>query len=93
MPHMTNMRGSLTCIVSLAQMEEDRRAVIEAAIVRIMKARRVLDHNSIVAEVTQQLSNRFTPSPAVIKKRIEALLDREYMERDDNDRRSYRYVA
>jgi len=74
-------------------MEEDRKAVVEAAIVRVMKARRVLDHNSIVAEVTQQLINRFIPSPAVIKKRIEALLDREYLERDLDDRRVYRYVA
>lgn len=60
---------------------------------RILKARRVLDHNSIVAEVTQQLSARFSPSPAVIKKRIESLIDREFLERDPNDRRVYRYVA
>lgn len=75
------------------QVEEDRKPLVEAAIVRIMKSRRLLDHNSIVAEVTRQLSARFSPSPAVIKKRIESLIDREFVERDTNDRRLYRYVA
>ena len=75
------------------QVEEDRKPLVEAAIVRILKARRVLDHNSIVAEVTRQLSARFAPSPAVIKKRIESLIDREFLERDPNDRRMYKYVA
>ncbi len=75
------------------QVEEDRKPLVEAAIVRILKARRVLDHNSIVAEVTQQLSARFSVTPAVIKKRIESLIEREFLERDTNDRRMYRYVA
>ena len=61
--------------------------------VRIMKARRVLDHNSIVAEVTRQLTPRFIPSPLVIKKRIESLIDREFLERDAADRKLYRYLA
>ena len=74
-------------------MEEDRKPLVEAAIVRILKARRVLDHNSIVAEVTQQLSARFSVTPAVIKKRIESLIEREFLERDTTDRRMYRYVA
>lgn len=30
------------------KVEEDRKPQIEAAIVRIMKARRVLDHNNII---------------------------------------------
>lgn len=59
-----------------------RYTQIEAAIVRIMKARRVLDHNSIVTEVTRQLSARFLPNPTVIKKRIESLIEREFLERD-----------
>ena len=33
------------------QVEEDRRPQVEAAIVRVLKARRLLDHNSIVAQV------------------------------------------
>jgi cullin 3 len=66
---------------------------IEAAIVRIMKARRVLDHNSVVAEVSRQLSSRFVPNPTVIKKRIESLIEREFLERDKEDRKLYKYLA
>ncbi|KAJ0667331.1 putative cullin protein, neddylation [Helianthus annuus] len=62
-------------------------------IVRIMKARRVLDHNNIVAEVTKQLQSRFLPNPVVIKKRIESLIEREFLERDKDDRKLYRYLA
>ncbi|KAH7436226.1 hypothetical protein KP509_05G009200 [Ceratopteris richardii] len=75
------------------KVEEDRKPQIEAAIVRIMKSRRVLDHNNIVSEVTKQLQSRFLPNPAVIKKRIESLIEREFLERDKNDRKVYRYLA
>lgn len=75
------------------RVEEDRKPQIEAAIVRIMKSRRVLDHNNIVAEVTKQLQTRFLPNPVVIKKRIESLIEREFLERDKADRKLYRYLA
>eukprot|EP00195_Chlamydomonas_chlamydogama_P006506 CAMPEP_0202902692 /NCGR_PEP_ID=MMETSP1392-20130828/17001_1 /ASSEMBLY_ACC=CAM_ASM_000868 /TAXON_ID=225041 /ORGANISM="Chlamydomonas chlamydogama, Strain SAG 11-48b" /LENGTH=715 /DNA_ID=CAMNT_0049589497 /DNA_START=313 /DNA_END=2460 /DNA_ORIENTATION=+ len=75
------------------RVEEDRKPQIEAAIVRIMKARKVLDHNSIITEVTRQLAPRFLPNPAVIKKRIESLIEREFLERDAEDRKLYRYLA
>ncbi|CAK9162899.1 unnamed protein product [Ilex paraguariensis] len=75
------------------RVEEDRKPQIEAAIVRIMKSRRVLDHNNIVAEVTKQMQSRFLPNPVVIKKRIESLIEREFLERDKVDRKLYRYLA
>ncbi|XP_058096538.1 cullin-3A-like [Magnolia sinica] len=75
------------------RVEEDRKPQIEAAIVRIMKSRKVLDHNNIVAEVTKQLQSRFLPNPVVIKKRIESLIEREFLERDKIDRKLYRYLA
>ena len=83
----------LTCMHLPRQVEEDRKPQIEAAIVRIMKARRTLDHHSIVTEVTRQLSSRFMPNPTVIKKRIESLIEREFIERDQTDRKLYRYLA
>jgi len=53
----------------------------------------VLDHNTIITEVTRQLAGRFLPNPAVIKKRIESLIEREFLERDAEDRKLYRYLA
>lgn len=49
-----------------ASVEEDRRHLVEAAIVRTMKARKTLSHNELIAEVTKQISMRFNPSPQVI---------------------------
>ena len=69
----------------------DRLYLIDAAIVRTMKARKILDHNSLVAEVLNQV--RFSASGTDIKKRIEQLIDREYMARSEDDRSKYNYVA
>ncbi|KAL4402510.1 Cul4-RING E3 ubiquitin ligase [Malassezia pachydermatis] len=75
-----------------AKVEEERKNQVEACIVRIMKSRKTMTHNELVNEVVQQLLPRFQPTPALIKKRIESLLDREYLERTDT-RHVYQYVA
>lgn len=75
------------------RVEEDRKPQIEAAIVRIMKSRRALDHNNIISEVTKQLQSRFLANPTEIKKRIESLIERDFLERDSIDRKLYRYLA
>jgi cullin 3 len=75
------------------KVDDDRKHEIEAAIVRIMKARKKMPHNLLVTEVTNQLKSRFLPSPVVIKKRIESLIDRDYLARSSEDMKVYTYVA
>uniref|UniRef100_A0A182WU43 Cullin family profile domain-containing protein n=1 Tax=Anopheles quadriannulatus TaxID=34691 RepID=A0A182WU43_ANOQN len=76
-----------------SKVDEDRKHEIEAAIVRIMKARKRMPHNLLVSDVTSQLKSRFLPSPVIIKKRIEGLIEREYLARTPEDRKIYVYLA
>jgi cullin 1 len=73
---------------TMIKVEEDRSFLIDAALVRIMKARKKLNHNDLLAEVHSQLTF-FSADPRQIKKRIESLLDREYLERSEDDQTSY----
>jgi len=73
-----------------ATVDEDRKHAIEAAIVRIMKTRKSLDHQKLVLEATTQLMRHFKPDPKQIKKRIEDLIAREYLERDANNPNLYK---
>jgi len=72
---------------------KDRRYAIDAAIVRTMKSRKVLQHQQLVLEVVQQLSRMFKPDFKIIKKRIEDLIAREYLERDKDNPNLFRYLA
>lgn len=70
---------------------QDRQYQIDAAIVRIMKMRKTLSHNLLISELYKQLT--FPVKPADLKKRIESLIDRDYMERDKDNQNKYNYVA
>ncbi|KAE8369440.1 Cullin [Aspergillus caelatus] len=75
------------------RMNDERGASIEAAVVRIMKQRKTLVHSKLMSEVLSQLSARFVPDVNMIKRRIESLIDREYLERVGEDPPTYGYVA
>ena len=76
-----------------AWVEEDRKHLLEACIIRVMKGKKQLDHNNLMTEVVSGMSGRFVPSVEAIKDRIENLLEREFIKRDETDPRVYHYVA
>jgi len=77
----------------LKTVDEDRKYVIQATIVRIMKARKTMKNNALIQEVISQISQRFAPKIPDIKKAIDTLLEKEYIERVEGTRDTFNYVA
>jgi Cullin protein neddylation domain len=74
------------------QLKEGTQHVDDRTNLRIMKARKTLQHQQLLAEVSSQL-RFFSPNPRLVKKRIKSLIDREYLERSINNSSVYNYLA
>ena len=72
---------------------EDRKLVIERTINRIMKARRTLKNQALIQEVISQISQQFTPKLQDIKKAIETMLEKEYIERAEGQPDTFKFIS
>ncbi|GAA6005797.1 hypothetical protein JCM11491_004014 [Sporobolomyces phaffii] len=79
--------------VTDSKVEEGRNTQCDACIVRIMKDRKTLEHGKLISETVRQLAHRFTPSVPMVKRAIERLIDKEYLERNAADRKLLNYLA
>ncbi|KAG5638979.1 hypothetical protein H0H81_008199 [Sphagnurus paluster] len=73
--------------------EGDRKHYLDAAIVRIMKARKELSYEQLKAATIDAVKNHFVPAVDVIKKRIDALVESDYLERSPHDKSLFLYIA
>lgn len=73
------------------QIQQQRDILLESTIVRIMKARKTLEYNNIVIETTNTLKHRFNVTPSMIKKSIESLIEKEYIQRQKTN--IFNYLA
>lgn len=74
------------------ELNAERQIFLEACIVRIMKAKRKLPHTTLVNECIAQSHQRFNAKVSLIKKAIDSLIQKEYLQRCD-DGESYKYLA
>ncbi|KAK4283529.1 hypothetical protein QN277_000471 [Acacia crassicarpa] len=73
--------------------DKDRRYAIDASIVRTMKSRKALNYQQLSTECVEQLRRMFKPDVKAIKKRIEDLISRDFLERDKHDPNLFKYLA
>uniref|UniRef100_A0A1A9VQ94 Cullin family profile domain-containing protein n=1 Tax=Glossina austeni TaxID=7395 RepID=A0A1A9VQ94_GLOAU len=103
-PEVESHRVRVQTVVAKENSESERKKIndnldlqrkyeIEAAIVRIMKTRRSMDHNLLISELIYELQSQFSPSPVTIKKQIEVLIDKEYIARETDIFKRYIYIA
>lgn len=71
----------------------DRELVLQAAAVRILKARKQIKHAELLQDVVDAIKARFQVDVSEIKKTFEILIEKEYMERVEGERGVYRYLA
>jgi len=74
-------------------LRREREQRIDATLVKIMKARHHVSHNTLIEDAIKILTAFFPPDPLLIKLRIEHLIEAEYIIRAQNDRTAYIYNA
>ncbi|KAJ2684219.1 hypothetical protein IWW39_005047, partial [Coemansia spiralis] len=64
---------------------------MDAAEVRILKARKQADHPTLMSELPSQ--PKFNSTATEIKEQIETLIERDYLKRDETDPSIYHYLS
>ncbi|KAI0985297.1 hypothetical protein GJ496_003138, partial [Pomphorhynchus laevis] len=73
--------------------EFDRDYFLQALIIRIMKSKQTLKHSLLVAEVIEKSKERFTPDVAMIRRSVESLVEREFIQKSKSRHDEYVYMA
>ncbi|CAC9475952.1 conserved hypothetical protein [Leishmania infantum JPCM5] len=97
-PGATTAAATVTAIacedaVVAQHVQATRRVLLDAALVRIFKSRRVVLFEDLLQTVTAHLSCQFLPSRRDVKAQLEGLIDRDYVKRSPNDPNTFVYLS
>jgi cullin 4 len=76
-----------------AGIQTDRKFVIDAAIVRVMKARKERTFEQLKIDVVDAVKSHFVPDMKHFKERVDSLVEGEFLRRDEDNRDLFYYVA
>ncbi len=68
-----------------AELLRSRMSEIEACVIRVTKAAKVIDQESIILEVVKKLSNRFLAEKSMVKDGIDRLVEKEYLRKREGE--------
>ena len=74
-----------------ARVEKERTFVVQAHIVKGMKANKQHRFQNVLTDVIRNIT-LFKADPKMIKEQIEVLISQDYMKRNDNDKAMLIYV-
>lgn len=88
---LTEGGGSIRSVTEIdAEVAKNRAMIVDAVVVRIMKSRKTCLYNDLLTETIKQIL-LFKAQPSMIKKRIESLIERDYLERDPSNKSKFIY--
>jgi len=67
--------------------------MLDAAMVRVMKARNVIKWAQFQTEVLKLVQKEWSPSPKEMKKRLGSLMERDFIKRSEEDENLLQYIA
>jgi len=70
-----------------------REFMLDAAMVRVMKARNVIKWAQFQTEVLKLVQKEWSPSPKELKKRLGSLMERDFIKRSEEDENLLQYIA
>jgi transcription elongation factor len=85
--------SSSSLLHDMAGIEARRNHHIDAAAVKVLMMRQKMTIDDLKAAVVTQVSRLFLPQSRQMQRRIEYLIDKEYMKRSDDDENILEYVA
>ncbi|CAG9572163.1 conserved hypothetical protein [Leishmania major strain Friedlin] len=97
-PGATTAAATVTAIacedaVVAQHVQATRRVLLDAALVRIFKSRRVVLFEDLFQTVTAHLSRQFMPSRRDVKAQLEGLIDRDYVKRSPDNPNTFVYLS